>query len=169
MYAVILSGGKQYKVRPGEIVKLEKIENGIGDIVVFDKVLMVVEGEKIDLGTPYLDGKTVKGQIIEQGRHRKIRIMKFRRRKHSMKQMGHRQYYTAVQITEIAGKKADIKPAKPAKSSAKAAESTAKAAVEKAAPKKAEAKPAEKKAAPKKEAAKKPAAKKPAAKKDDKK
>lgn len=101
MYAVFLSGGKQHRVQEGDIVKLEKIEKGIGESVEFDNVLMVANGEKTELGAPYLEKAKVVAEVIEQGRHKKIKILKFRRRKHHMKRMGHRQYFTAVKITQI--------------------------------------------------------------------
>lgn len=101
MFAVIVSGGKQHKVKEGEILKLEKIEKGVGDSVEFDKVLMI-GGDKVEIGAPYLDGKKVTAEVLEQGRHKKVKIIKFKRRKHHMKKQGHRQYFTAVKITKIA-------------------------------------------------------------------
>lgn len=102
MFAVIEAGGKQHKVKEGEILKLEKIEKGIGESVDFDKVLMVINNDKTEIGTPYLDGKTVTAEVLEQGRHKKVKIIKFKRRKHHMKRQGHRQYFTSVKITKIA-------------------------------------------------------------------
>lgn len=101
MYAVIESGGKQHRVIEGETLKLEKINSVTGDVIEFDKVLMVGEGEAVNIGAPYVDGGKVTAEVITQGRHKKIKIMKFRRRKHSMKQAGHRQWYTEVKITGI--------------------------------------------------------------------
>jgi len=109
MYAVVLTGGKQYKVKLGDVVNIEKLELGIGDTVDFDKVLMLIDGEKAELGTPYLSGKAVKGEVVAQMRSKKVRIIKFRRRKHSMKRQGHRQYLTVVRITEVAGNKVSSK------------------------------------------------------------
>ncbi|MEH6912310.1 MAG: 50S ribosomal protein L21 [Oceanicoccus sp.] len=103
MYAVIESGGKQHRVIEGETLKLEKIEVATGESIEFDKVLMVGEGEGVKIGAPYVDGGKVTAEVIAQGRHKKIKIMKFRRRKHSMKQAGHRQWYTEVKITGING------------------------------------------------------------------
>ncbi len=103
MYAVIESGGKQHRVKEGETLKLEKIELATGETVEFDKVLLVGEGESVKIGAPYVDGGKVTAEIVEQGRHKKVKIMKFRRRKHSMKQAGHRQWYTEVKITAING------------------------------------------------------------------
>lgn len=103
MYAVIKSGGKQHRVIEGETLKLEKIEAATGETITFDEVLMIGEGEGVNIGTPFVNGGTVTAEIIAQGRHKKVKIMKFRRRKHSMKQMGHRQWYTEVKITGING------------------------------------------------------------------
>ncbi|HEY3698645.1 MAG TPA: 50S ribosomal protein L21 [Spongiibacteraceae bacterium] len=100
-YAIIEAGGKQHRVQPGEILKVEKIEAATGASIDFDKVLLVSDGENVKIGAPYVAGSKVTAEIIEQGRHDKIRIIKFRRRKHHMKQMGHRQWYTAVKITAI--------------------------------------------------------------------
>jgi large subunit ribosomal protein L21 len=103
MYAVIESGGKQHRVVEGETLKLEKIEVAIGESIDFDKVLMVGEGEGVKIGAPYVEGGKVTAEVIDQARHKKVKIMKFRRRKHSMKQAGHRQWYTEVKITGING------------------------------------------------------------------
>ncbi|MCP3908886.1 MAG: 50S ribosomal protein L21 [Oceanicoccus sp.] len=103
MYAVIESGGKQHRVKEGETLKLEKIEVAIGESIDFDKVLMVGEGESAKIGAPYVDGGKVTAEVVDQARHKKVKIMKFRRRKHSMKQAGHRQWYTEVKITAIKG------------------------------------------------------------------
>jgi len=103
MYAVIERGGKQHRVIEGETLKLEKIEVATGESIEFDNVLMVGEGEGVKIGAPYVDGSKVTAEVIDQGRHKKIKIMKFRRRKHSMKQAGHRQWFTEVKITSIKG------------------------------------------------------------------
>ena len=103
MYAVIESGGKQHRVKEGETLKIEKIEVATGENVDFDKVLLVGEGEGVKIGAPYVKGGKVSAEVISQGRHKKVKIMKFRRRKHSMKQAGHRQWYTEVKITGIKG------------------------------------------------------------------
>lgn len=103
MYAVIESGGKQHRVVEGETLKLEKIEVAPGGTVEFDKVLLVGEGEGVNIGTPYVKGGKVTAEVVAQGRHKKVKIVKFRRRKHSMKQAGHRQWYTEVKITGIKG------------------------------------------------------------------
>jgi large subunit ribosomal protein L21 len=114
MYAVILSGGKQHRVTSGEVLKLEKIEQGIGEQVVFDQVLMTSQEGAVQLGTPYIAGHKVIGEVVEQGRGDKIRIIKFRRRKHHMKHQGHRQYFTAVKILSL-GLGDEVKAPKPKK------------------------------------------------------
>lgn len=101
MYAVIVSGGKQHRVVEGETLKLEKIEVATGETIDFDQVLMVGEGEDVKIGTPVVEGAKVTAEVVAQGRHKKVKIIKFRRRKHHMKQMGHRQWYTEVKITGI--------------------------------------------------------------------
>lgn len=103
MYAVIESGGKQHRVEEGETLKLEKLEAATGETVSFDKVLMVGEGESVKIGAPYVEGSTVTAEVVAQGRGKKVRIIKFRRRKHSRKQQGHRQWFTEVRITGISG------------------------------------------------------------------
>jgi large subunit ribosomal protein L21 len=124
MYAVILSGGKQHKVKEGDIVKLEKIEQGIGETVVFNEVLLIANGSDLQLGAPLIEGGKVSGEIVSQTRGDKISIIKFRRRKHHMKRMGHRQYYTSVKITGIGdnAKQAGASKAKKTASKAKAEE-----------------------------------------------
>src|SRR5579883_249710 len=101
MYAVILSGGKQYRVQEGDVLKLETLPAEVGSTVNFDKVLMVGEGESIKVGRPYLEGGSVSATVVSHGRHEKVRIIKFRRRKHHEKWQGHRQNYTEVKITQI--------------------------------------------------------------------
>ncbi|EIC31391.1 MULTISPECIES: 50S ribosomal protein L21 [Methylomicrobium] len=101
MYAVIQTGGKQYRVAEGTTLKIEKLELGTGDSVEFDKVLLVGSGDAVKVGAPFIEGGKVSATVLSQGRHKKIKIIKFRRRKHHMKQMGHRQYYTEVRITGI--------------------------------------------------------------------
>lgn len=101
MYAVVVSGGKQHRVVEGETLKLEKIELATGESFDFDQVLLVGEGESVKIGAPVVEGAKVTAEVISQGRHKKVKIVKFRRRKHSMKQMGHRQWYTEVKITGI--------------------------------------------------------------------
>ena len=124
MYAIFESGGKQHKVVEGEFLRLEKLEAAAGDKVSFDKVLLINDGKKLSVGEPYLAGSTVTAEVLEQGRADKVKIIKFKRRKHHDKQMGHRQYYTEVKITGISLKKkaAPKKKAEPKAEEAPAAE-----------------------------------------------
>ncbi|GAB2894425.1 50S ribosomal protein L21 [Microbulbifer echini] len=101
MYAVFESGGKQHRVEEGEVLRLEKLEVATGETIDFDKVLMVVDGDKINIGAPVVDGAKISAEVVSHGRGEKVRIIKFRRRKHSMKRQGHRQWYTEVKITGI--------------------------------------------------------------------
>ena len=101
MYAVIESGGKQHRVTEGEILQLEKLDAAAGDKVKFDKILLVGEGKSVKIGTPYVDGSQVEAEVTRQGRADKVKIIKFRRRKHSQKKQGHRQFFTEVKITGI--------------------------------------------------------------------
>ena len=103
MYAVIQSGGKQQRVEEGEQIKLEKIEAATGDTIEFDQVLMVGAGSAVTIGAPLAEGGKVTAEVVAHGRHDKIRIVKFNRRKHYRKETGHRQWYTEVKITAIAG------------------------------------------------------------------
>lgn len=101
MYAVIKTGGKQYRVEEGDLLKVEKIETATGDSIEFDQVLLVADGDNVTVGQPLVDGAKVTAEVTEQGRHKKVKIIKFRRRKHSRKQQGHRQWFTEVKITGI--------------------------------------------------------------------
>jgi large subunit ribosomal protein L21 len=101
MFAVFSSGGKQHRVTEGEVVKLELLDAEPGQEVVFDKVLMVADGDSVSVGAPYVDGGKVTGEVVNHDRAKKIRIIKFRRRKHHMRRQGHRQWFTAVKITSI--------------------------------------------------------------------
>lgn len=153
MYAVFRSGGKQYRAAKGDVLRLEKIDADEGSSVEFDEVLLVGDGKDVKVGTPLLDGTSVSGKVLSQGKSRKVPVVKFRRRQNYLRQGSHRQFFTEVEITAIGGstggKSADDKPV------------AKKAATKKAAAKK----PAAKKAAAKKPAAKKTATKKKAAKK----
>ena len=161
MYAVFRSGGKQYRAAKGDVLRLEKIEADEGATIKFDEVLLVGEGSDIKVGNPLLSGSTVSGKVVRQGKSRKVPVVKFKRRQNYLRQGSHRQFFTEVEITAIAGGAA--KKAAPKKDAAADDKS---AAVDKpAAKKKAAKKPATKKAAAKKTASKKPAAKKKAAKK----
>ena len=101
MYAVIESGGKQHRVVEGETLRLEKIEAATGATVEFDRVLMIGGGEDLKIGTPVVAGGLVTAEVVSHGRHKKIRIVKFNRRKHYRKETGHRQWFTEVKITGI--------------------------------------------------------------------
>ena len=102
MYAVIKTGGKQYKVSAGEKLKVEQIPADVGTEIVIDQVLAVGEGEKLSVGAPLVSGATVSATILSHGRHDKVRIFKMRRRKHYQKRQGHRQNYTELFIGRIA-------------------------------------------------------------------
>ena len=101
MYAVFETGGKQYRASEGDVIRVEKIAAEEGAEVGFDRVLMMADGEDIRIGSPYLPGAKVSATVKQQGRGPKIRIVKFRRRKHSRSQMGHRQDFTELQVTGI--------------------------------------------------------------------
>ena len=103
MYAVIQTGGKQYRVKSGEQLKVELLPAEVGATVSFDRVLMLGEGEGVKVGAPFVNGAAVKATVVAQGRGEKIRIFKMRRRKHYAKTQGHRQGYTEVRIDEIVG------------------------------------------------------------------
>ena len=101
MYAVIESGGKQHRVVEGETLKLEKIETATGETVEFDRVLMIGGGDDVKIGSPVVAGGKVTAEVVAHGRHKKVTIIKFNRRKHYRKQTGHRQWFTEVKITGI--------------------------------------------------------------------
>jgi large subunit ribosomal protein L21 len=152
MYAVVNTGGKQYKVQQGEILRVEKISGDVGSPVTFDRVLMFSDGETVSIGQPVLEDVAVEGHIVEQGKARKIIVFKYKRRKRYRRTQGHRQQFTAVQIDSIGTKQPGAK------------ETPIKADEPKPEVKKVETEPEAKKveakeAAPKKEAAKKSEAK----------
>jgi large subunit ribosomal protein L21 len=101
MYAVIKTGGKQYRVTQGDVLRVEKLDSDVGASVDFDQVLMVTDGDNISIGAPFIDGGKVTAKVRSHGRGDKIKIIKFRRRKHYRRQMGHRQSYTEIEITGI--------------------------------------------------------------------
>ncbi|EKN6077731.1 50S ribosomal protein L21 [Yersinia enterocolitica] len=101
MYAVFQSGGKQHRVSEGQTIRLEKLDIATGEAVEFDQVLMIANGEEINIGAPLVVGGVVKAEVVAHGRGEKIKIVKFRRRKHYRKQQGHRQWFTDVKITCI--------------------------------------------------------------------
>ncbi len=122
MYAVIASGGKQHRVEEGEVLRLEKIEAEKGSTIAFDQVLMVANGDDVKVGTPVVEGAAVHAEVVGHGRGEKVTIIKFRRRKHSMKRQGHRQWYTEVRISSISADGSAPAPKKAAKPAAKASE-----------------------------------------------
>ncbi len=101
MYAVIVTGGKQYREEEGQTLKVEKIETATGESIQLEKVLLIGNGDDVKIGQPVVEGATVTAEIVAHGRHKKFKIIKFRLRKHSMKQMGHRQWFTELKITSI--------------------------------------------------------------------
>ena len=103
MFAVFKSGGKQHRVSEGEIVRLERLDAEPGASVEFDEVLLVAEGDNVNVGAPFVAGGKVTAEVVGHDRGDKIRIVKFRRRKHYMRRAGHRQWYTDVRITGITG------------------------------------------------------------------
>ena len=114
MYAIIETGGKQYKVQNGDQIKVEKLNAEAGSAVVFDKVLVAGEGADIKVGTPYLEGLTVEGEVVESGKGDKVIIFKYKSKKDYRKKQGHRQPYTLVEIKAVAGEKAAPKKEEPA-------------------------------------------------------
>jgi large subunit ribosomal protein L21 len=101
MYAVIKTGGKQYKVAAGEKIKIEQIAADVGQEIVLDQVLAVGSGAELTVGTPWVAGASVKAIVVAQGRHDKVRIFKMRRRKHYQKHGGHRQHFTELEISSV--------------------------------------------------------------------
>ena len=157
MYAVVNSGGKQYKVQQGQVLRIEKIPGDVGNPVTFERVLMFSDGESISIGQPALEDIVVEGHIVEQGKAKKIIVFKYKRRKRYRRKKGHRQGFTAVRIDEIkakAQKKSETKDVSEAKAKKSETEKVAlkKKQPEKAAPGKDTSKPAEAKAAKTKEA-----------------
>ena len=104
MYAVIKTGGKQYKVAAGDTLKVEKLIGDVGAKVVLDKVLMIADGDNTTIGAPIIAGAKVNATVVSHGRGDKVMIFKFRRRKHYRKTQGHRQSFTEIQIDAIAAK-----------------------------------------------------------------
>jgi large subunit ribosomal protein L21 len=121
MYAVFSTGGKQYRATTGDIIKVEKLDAEKGATVELDQVLLVGEGEDVKVGTPLVVGGKVLAKVVEHGRDDKVKIIKFRRRKHHMKHMGHRQYFTTLEITGIEGTDSKPKAAPKKKKAAKPA------------------------------------------------
>ena len=124
MYAVFKTGGKQYRATQGQKIKLEKLYANSGDKVLFTEVLMVGEGSDVDIGTPYLTNASVEATILEEGKDKKIEVIKFKRRKNYKRTFGHRQCYTLVEITGIKLKKTT--KSQPKKAAAKIKKAAAK-------------------------------------------
>jgi large subunit ribosomal protein L21 len=103
LYAVIVTGGKQYRVSEGTVVKIEKLDAAEGANVEFDKVLLIANGDNVNLGAPHIAGAKVIGTVQSHGKSDKVTIVKFRRRKHYLRQGTHRQQYTEIKVTSIAG------------------------------------------------------------------
>ena len=103
MYAVVATGGKQYRVAEGDLLRIEKIPGDIGDTVTFDQVLMLADGDEMSFGQPVLENAAVRAKIVEQGRSKKTLVFKYKRRKRYRRKQGHRQPFTAVKIDSIAG------------------------------------------------------------------
>lgn len=103
MYAVIETGGKQYRVQEGDVLFIEKVAGNEGESLSFDKVLLVSNGEEVKVGKPYVDGVSVTGNIVEHGKARKVIVYKFKRKKDYRKKQGHRQPYTKIRIEKING------------------------------------------------------------------
>jgi large subunit ribosomal protein L21 len=103
MYAVIKTGGKQYRVAAGEKLKIEQLPADIGAEIVLNQVLLVADGDNLKMGRPLVTGASVQAKVLAQGRHDKVRIFKLRRRKHYQKHQGHRQNFTEIEITGITG------------------------------------------------------------------
>ncbi len=101
MYAVIATGGKQYRVEEGEVLKVEKLPGEVGEEVVLNDVLLCCDGENINIGQPRVEGASVKAEIVEQGRLKKIIVFKYKRRKRFRKKQGHKQFFTAIRIKQI--------------------------------------------------------------------
>lgn len=101
MYAVVATGGKQYKVKKGDVVRIEKIPGEVGESISFDRVLMISDGTEVTIGQPVVENAVVDARIVEQDRNKKVLVFKYKRRKRFRRKQGHRQYYTAVRITEI--------------------------------------------------------------------
>lgn len=103
MYAVIKTGGKQYRIAEGTTLKVEKLDIAAGENVEITDVLLIANGEELKVGAPVIEGAKVTAEVVAHGRGPKIKIIKFKRRKHHRKQMGHRQWFTELKISSIAG------------------------------------------------------------------
>ncbi len=101
MYAVVATGGKQYRVQEGDVLRVEKLDGDVGGEISFDKILLFSDGEELKVGQPELEGALVKGHILEQGKSKKIIVFKYKRRKRYRRKRGHRQQYTMIKIDNI--------------------------------------------------------------------
>jgi large subunit ribosomal protein L21 len=101
VYAIVEAGGRQHKAEPGRIIKTQKLDAPVGEQVALERVLAFHDGEKLRVGTPYLEGVRVIGRVVQQGRDPKIRVQKFKRKKHYRRIIGHRQPFTIVQVTAV--------------------------------------------------------------------
>ena len=142
MYAVFRTGGKQYRAAKGDVLRLETIDAEEGATIEFDEVLLVGEGADVKIGSPLLDGGSVSAKVLRQGKTRKVPVVKFRRRQNYLRQGSHRQQFTEVEITAIAGDGAAKAKAEETKAPAKKAAAKKPATKKKAATKKASAKEA---------------------------
>jgi large subunit ribosomal protein L21 len=120
MYAIFESGGKQYEAKPGAVIRLERLPGAVGDEVILDQVLLVSDGEQVQVGQPLVENLTIQGRIVEQGRLRKILIFKSKRRKDYRKKQGHRQYFTGVRIEAIGNQAQEAPQAAPEPEAAEA-------------------------------------------------
>jgi large subunit ribosomal protein L21 len=101
MYAVVATGGKQYKIKEGETLRIEKVDGNVGDAFTFDQVLLVADGDSLAVGQPMIEGASVSAHIVEQGKSKKILVFKYKRRKRYRRKQGHRQMFTAVRVDNI--------------------------------------------------------------------
>ena len=101
MFAVFESGGKQHRVTDGEVLRVEKLEAEVGDLIVFDRIMLVAREGEVSVGAPFVPGSNVQAEVVKHGRADKIQIIKFRRRKNRLKRQGHRQWFTDIRIMSI--------------------------------------------------------------------
>lgn len=103
MYAILETGGKQFRVQEGDVLKVEKLDGNVGDTIELDKVLLVRSEEDVKVGKPYVEGAKVLGEIVAQDRHKKVTVFRFLRRKDFKRKKGHRQHFTQLKISQIVG------------------------------------------------------------------
>ncbi|MBP3816459.1 MAG: 50S ribosomal protein L21 [Firmicutes bacterium] len=104
MYAILETGGKQYRVAEGDVITVEKLPGEAGDVIEFDKVLLISDGGEVKVGSPYIDGAKISGEIIETGKGKKVIVFKYKSKKDYRRKQGHRQPFTSVEITSLTGK-----------------------------------------------------------------